>query len=538
MGRRYPFCAHVYFGNPKRCARVRRIDDMLSADRGCRMPVLPRDVRKALELLEGDSGRQYSVSELAAACGVAPRTLQKHFRGFLGRTLSEVRFDARLKRARRELLRGQPDASVTDIALSSGVSHFGRFAAIYRVRYHESPSATLRRCRPLISGEGGSSARTPVLRDRPVVGVLPFLFRGTAVPAASAISDEIATALRRDRSIAVGEPKRSRYQLRGKVEADHAGRLSVVAMLMDTSTGRYIYADRWDGEAADLFTLVARVATGTAASVERFVRKAEIDRACRKERDDSSAWELTMRAFPRAVAINAAAQGEALELLEQAIELVPTDALPIAMAAWCHGHRGGHHFTTRPAAEKEAAHELAARAAALNTTDPTALALLASAYTLAHDLPNAAIYFQRALALDGACVWAWNRSGWVNVYRGEPAEAIDRFQIARSIAPDDSLKFFCSIGIAAAHFEAGRYEASARWFTRGLIEHPSAIWANRFRAAAYALAGQKDQARRCLLELTRACPDLTISDVRVALPHTPSFMDRASEGLEAAGMGL
>jgi hypothetical protein len=43
---------------------------------------------------------------------------------------------------------------------------------------------------------------------------------------------------------------------------------------------------------------------------------------------------------------------------------------------------------------------------------------------------------------------------------------------------------------------------------------------------------------RSLVELTSVYPDLTISDVRSALPHTRSFMDRASEGLETAGMRL
>jgi AraC-like DNA-binding protein/tetratricopeptide (TPR) repeat protein len=501
------------------------------------MLILPRDVRKALELLNGDSALQYSVPKLAAACGVAPRTLQKHFRRFLGRTLLEARLDAHLKRARRELLRAPSGATVTDIALHCGISHLGRFAELYRLRYLETPSATLRRCRPTLAGKGvGLSTRVPIPGERPVVGVLPFSFLGRAAQASLAISDEMGAALRRNRSIAVGEPKRARYQLRGKVEADHAGRLCVVAMLMDAATQRYIYADRWEGEADDLFALAEHVAASAAAAIERSVRKAEIDRACSKDVDHTGAWELTMRAFPRAILISATAQAEALELLEQAIELAPTDALPIAMAAWCHGQRGGHHLAARPAAEKQAARELAARAAALNPTDPTAIALLASAYTLAHDIPMAAMHFQRALALDGACVWAWNRSGWVNVYRGEPAEAIDRFQIARGIAPDDPLNYFCSIGIAAAHFEAGRYEASAHWFTRGLIEHPSAIWVNRFRAAAYALAGRKDQARQSLLDLTCAYPDLTISEIRLALPHTPRFLDRASEGLETAGM--
>jgi tetratricopeptide (TPR) repeat protein len=122
------------------------------------------------------------------------------------------------------------------------------------------------------------------------------------------------------------------------------------------------------------------------------------------------------------------------------------------------------------------------------------------------------------------------------VYNGNSAEAIERFQIAHSIAADDPLNFFCTIGIAAAHFEAARYDESARWFTRGLAEQPSAIWVNRFRAPAYALAGRKDEARQSIAELVRVYPDLTIAQVRAALPNTPSFLDRQAEGLEAAGM--
>jgi transcriptional regulator GlxA family with amidase domain len=65
------------------------------------MPLLPRDVKKALDLLTADPARERSVGELAAACGVAGRTLQKHFRRFLGRTPREVLRDLRLERVRR-----------------------------------------------------------------------------------------------------------------------------------------------------------------------------------------------------------------------------------------------------------------------------------------------------------------------------------------------------------------------------------------------------------------------------------------------------
>ena len=167
---------------------------------------------------------------------------------------------------------------------------------------------------------------------------------------------------------------------------------ALIVMLSDAVTHRYIWADRWDGEASESFAFEERVAARAAASIERSVRTAEIDRACRKDRGELNAWELTMRALPRALSINATSQGEALELLEQAMELAPTDALPIALAAWCHGQRGGHHFTARSIVEKQAARELAGRAAQLNTGDPVATALLASAYTLAHDLTSGRVF--------------------------------------------------------------------------------------------------------------------------------------------------
>src|SRR5262249_62047124 len=111
-------------------------------------------------------------------------------------------------------------------------------------------------------------------------------------------------------------------------------------------------------------------------------------------------WELTMRAMPHVLSLEAAGESMALELLEQAMELAPDDALPMAVAAWCHGLRAGHHFTAGREQEKEAARTLAVRAARLNSGDPLAETMLASGYTLAHDLAAAELHVERALTLD------------------------------------------------------------------------------------------------------------------------------------------
>jgi len=162
--------------------------------------------------------------------------------------------------------------------------------------------------------------------------------------------------------------------------------------------------------------------------------------------------------------------------------------------------------------------------------------MLAAGYTLAHDLEAAAIHAERALTLDGGSAWAWGRSAWIKAYRGEAMEAIEQFQIARALAPADSLNFLCSVGIAAAQFQIARYEESVRWYKRALAENPAATWTNRFLAPTCILAGRVDEARQSFAMFTAEFPDLTIADVRSGLPWNSHYIDRTADGLETLGM--
>lgn len=108
---------------------------------------LPGSVARALEWLRRNPDGEVSLDRLADVAGVRPRTLEAHFREFLGTTpLGWVR-DARLARARRDLLAAGSDTSVTRVALARGFNQLGRFAGAYRARFGETPGETLRRAR-------------------------------------------------------------------------------------------------------------------------------------------------------------------------------------------------------------------------------------------------------------------------------------------------------------------------------------------------------------------------------------------------------
>ena len=93
-------------------------------------------------------------------------------------------------------------------------------------------------------------------------------------------------------------------------------------------------------------------------------------------------------------------------------------------------------------------------------------------------------------------------------------------------------------GLGIACFEVGRFAEAADWWTRLMHEHPSAAWANRFRAPALLFAGKKDEAERSFQDLRRMYPSLTIRDVQGSLPHTQAYMDNACNGLESLGLQL
>jgi AraC-like DNA-binding protein len=108
-------------------------------------PAAPRHVVRAEEYIRTHPDRPITIGALADAAGVSTRTLFEGFRRFRGTTPMALLKAIRLEHAHAELKVAAPSASVTDIAFKWGFVHMGRFAQIYRRRFGELPSATLRR---------------------------------------------------------------------------------------------------------------------------------------------------------------------------------------------------------------------------------------------------------------------------------------------------------------------------------------------------------------------------------------------------------
>jgi AraC-like DNA-binding protein/tetratricopeptide (TPR) repeat protein len=496
---------------------------------------LPRGVRRVLDAMRANAECDWSVAELAEIAGVSSRTLQRQFRVFLGKApraaLRDIRFDC----ARRALLQGVPDAKVMDVALGAGFPHFGRFAVEYRRRYGETPSRTVKRQVVFIDALASTPAFFVSDRDRPTVVLGPIEANPEHKEIARGVADELAIALARAGVSVTNRPGSGRYRLSGDIRG--SGRQTrLTVRLVDAGSGRHLSAYRLDGALDDGCVPAEHLATRIAAALQQCLRLAEIEHASRKPDADLSPHDMALRAMPHVLSLDASGNARALELLERAMDRDPSHALATALAAWVHVQRVVYHFTAAPIQERARSADLARKAQGL-AGDATVLAVLGNALTLLHDLDGAELVIRKALAVDGGSAWAWSRSGFIDLYKGDAESAIERFKIALDLAPDDSLAFNSFLGIGCAHFKAGRYREAAHWQQRALSEHPSAIWVHRTMCPAYVLVGAEAEARRSLSALREQYPELTVSGVEQGLPPLPrAYCDLVVGALHAVGL--
>lgn len=110
-----------------------------------KVSIAPAVVTRAEAFMKANASMPITMSDVFAHVGCSHNTLFVNFRKFRGCTPWEFLTNTRLELVHRRLLDATENDSVTSIAHSLGFTHMGRFSMIYRKRYSEKPSATIKR---------------------------------------------------------------------------------------------------------------------------------------------------------------------------------------------------------------------------------------------------------------------------------------------------------------------------------------------------------------------------------------------------------
>jgi len=104
--------------------------------------------RRIRDYVDDQSGEPLSVRDIADGVGIAPNLVRSAFAQAVGLTPAEWIRKRRLNAVRRELVNAaEAERTVSEIAMSWGFWHLGRFAQYYAAQFGEAPSETIYRSR-------------------------------------------------------------------------------------------------------------------------------------------------------------------------------------------------------------------------------------------------------------------------------------------------------------------------------------------------------------------------------------------------------
>jgi AraC-like DNA-binding protein len=116
-------------------------------DLHCASGIGPKYIERAEQYMQQRVRLSPTIAEVAQAVGVSIRRLSDGFKKYRQSTPAEYMRNLRLALVRQELLAADSQQSVTEIAMGCGYLNLGDFARVYRKKYAELPSQTLKKRR-------------------------------------------------------------------------------------------------------------------------------------------------------------------------------------------------------------------------------------------------------------------------------------------------------------------------------------------------------------------------------------------------------
>ncbi len=287
-----------------------------------------------------------------------------------------------------------------------------------------------------------------------------------------------------------------RYLLEGSVRSS-GGRVRVTAQLIEADAGVHLWADRFESAKADIFDLQDQIVTRVVGAIAPRLEHAEIARARRNATGDLAAYDLYLHGLDHWNRWTREGHATALQYFSAAIEKDRDFSTAYGLAISCHLLGKANGWTPCPD-ESEIA-RLVDRAADIGVDNPVALCWAGHAQAFFFkDVERALLLIDRALELDVNLAIAWQRSGWVRGYAGDPEGAIASLEKAMQLNPLDPRVFLTYSAMAFAHYIAGRDESAADWAATALRLKPNWMPALRVAIVANAMRDRLDLAGEAL----------------------------------------
>ena len=324
------------------------------------------------------------------------------------------------------------------------------------------------------------------------------------------------------------------YVLEGSVRKE-GDRVRITAQLIDALTGHHLWAEKYDRELNEIFSLQDEITKKIITSLQVKLTEGEQAYVYAKGTDNLEAYLKAIKAY--FLYLNGTKDGllKALDLAQEAIDLDPNYAFAYKVLGGANGLTLWRGLSKNPRETLKRTIELHQRSVELN--DSLAIAHAALGYWIMyirqHD--KAVAEGERAYILEPGSADVVHIYATILTYSGRRKEAIPFFEEALRLNPKPPTVYLRHYGVALR--DSGHYQEAIAQAERAIKNEPDDIVAWLLLISALVPSGREEEARVAAKEVIRINPKFSVARIEKVTPHRDrAVAKRFGDSLRKAGL--
>lgn len=374
------------------------------------------------------------------------------------------------------------------------------------------------------------------LSDKPSIAVLPFVNMNKDPEQeffSDGLTEEIITILSKSpylfvaartstfaykgKSIRVDQVAQElgvRYVLEGSVR--RAGdQVRISAKLIDAKTGHNQWAEQYDGNMRDVFTIQDEIASKITKTLQVKLRVGPDPSESRGGSRNAEAYLKSVEANQQILSCTGEGWAQARRLFEEVIALEPDFSRGYSGLALCYGVETHIQGRVNPLYGESMARaiDLAQKAVSLNEKDAINHAVLAYLFALTKQHDKAIVQAERALALEANSFLVLNYSACALMYSCRGKEALAVFEKAERLNPS---YLFMPSQLNWVYLLLGRYEEAFKQAQKAVERNRQSLFGQLYAQILLAttcnLTGREAEARAAAGKVLVISPNFSVEN--------------------------
>jgi adenylate cyclase len=330
----------------------------------------------------------------------------------------------------------------------------------------------------------------------------------------------------------VGKELGVQYVMEGSVRRE-GNRLRITAQLIDATTGRHVFSERYDRELKDIFATQDEITIKVLTALQVALTEGEYARFKARGVSNVEAYFKLLEAWDVFQQVNKENNARVRKLAEEALALEPGSSKAYAIIAMTHFWDFWIDPAKSPDESIAQGIKMADRAITLDKDNSYAHGVLAMLYVNNEEYDKAVEEAEVAASLDNG---ALTNLGSTLMHACRSTEAISVLEKALRLNPlRPHSSCLMNLGVSNSHI--GQYDQSVVYFKKLLQNQPDHLMGNIGLTATYSRMGRMEDARKQAAEVLRINPKFSLERYAQRIRYkNPVYKERSLEALRKAGL--